>query len=142
VRMAVYCIVAGILCLELFFEISTSSSPRTEANSDSHEDFHHFESDTLTNQRNAVLAGTSALLLLILNELCQTSKINMRIQSDIEVMKKQAQGASNEYLKLLEKSDSKDKGSDKSKDSQQSEEIKLKNETKQLRNENRRSPDN
>jgi hypothetical protein len=70
--------------------------------SPSAEDAHHYWIDFYLNQRNGLAAGLSCFLLLVLNKLVDSIQTEVKLQSHLTALKKQAEGASREYMKLLD----------------------------------------
>jgi len=122
----IYGIIASVLVFEVLVEILFTKPPKADAQ---HEEFHLFEADRLRNQRNALITGFSIGLIFVLQEFVSSTKNNMRMTLGLEALKKQAEGARNEYLKLLQNNEDKDKSP------AESLENKLKEENKKLREE-------
>eukprot|EP01114_Cavostelium_apophysatum_P007576 TRINITY_DN1970_c0_g1_i2.p1 TRINITY_DN1970_c0_g1~~TRINITY_DN1970_c0_g1_i2.p1 ORF type:complete len:233 (-),score=79.54 TRINITY_DN1970_c0_g1_i2:49-747(-) len=127
----VYLAVVSVLCLESLYENATTREP---AEVSDHEAFHHYEADLLKNRLNAIISGSSILLFFILNEVCDLVKNNLRMISNTEVLKKQGENATKEYMKLVkqDKSDSKTESKEGTEDSD-----KLKQTNKELSDENK-----
>jgi len=94
----IYCAIVGFLWGETCIELLLKSAPKTTIDPEA---FHHFEVDNLKNQRNAMGAFASLFLLIMIKQVAELTKNCMKLQSDTEVLKKQAGNVSSEYMRLL-----------------------------------------
>jgi len=100
----IYLIVIGILFAGCIVELMTMKPPT--APGDTHEEFHHYEENKLKNHRGALISGFCMFLSLVIEQLSILTRTNIRLQTDCEVLQKQAKGVSSEYMKLMKEGES------------------------------------
>eukprot|EP01116_Phalansterium_solitarium_P002334 TRINITY_DN12293_c0_g1_i1.p1 TRINITY_DN12293_c0_g1~~TRINITY_DN12293_c0_g1_i1.p1 ORF type:complete len:224 (-),score=66.59 TRINITY_DN12293_c0_g1_i1:46-681(-) len=100
-----YLVVVGVLTAETLFELAFLSNLKPDA---SHDELHHYNEELRLDQRNALLGSITILLVFVLNHIFQASKDLSHLRLNLEVMRKQAKGASDAYLGSLKETAPKD----------------------------------
>jgi len=103
----IYVLLVAFLFAETMFELFSSNVPSQKG--DSHEEYHHYISERLEDERNGLLSFISLFMFLMIEQLSILTRENNKLITNAEVLQKQAKGISTEYMKLMKEGQEKTK---------------------------------